>query len=128
MRWMLSLVVYTMIALCLFWSLYEAWRLAPIAGAYLRDTGQLSSDGWFFDAMAAPARIVPKGSDPQNVCTGMRSAVLIGRSSGTAFVVLVPLGANDRGEVVSLPDSDYAVITGLEKPSPCSLPIVSPHP
>ena len=118
LRSMVRVIVYLMTALFVTWATIEAWRIAPQAGRHLRDTGELSSNAWYLDVLAAPARVIPRAADPLHVCGGERRAVLMGHRGGNALVLLVP--PDGRGEVVPLAESDYVVVTGVQQPMACT--------
>jgi hypothetical protein len=114
-------------ATCLAAALFVAlainfWSGADDAGRDVRATGELSRKRFgYLNVLASPARVVPKGADPLNVCDE-RTAVLVGRHAGTSFVLLLPpAGSTMPSEVLPLGEDDYAVATTSGPPRSCLL-------
>lgn len=75
-------------------------------------------------APVSPARVMPLGDDPLGICDGSRVAILVGRDGGRSYVLLRASAGGDPatappGEVLPLPEADYSVVTGVERPLPC---------
>jgi hypothetical protein len=97
---------------------FSIWGSGEEAGRELLRTGVVSQRRFgHLYLQAAPARIVPLGTDPLAVCDEERTATLLGRSDQVTFVLV--RGAAGSHEVMPLRQTDYAVVTGVPTPQSC---------
>lgn len=78
-----------------------------------------------------PARVVALADDPLGICDGSRVATLVGRDGGRSYVLLrAPTNGDPAaaapGEVMPLSDADYSVVTGVDRPLPCTRRAAAP--
>lgn len=103
-----------------FWSTsYKVGR--NLIGA--RDTQKGLNVFLWLGVIYSPARIYPlTNADPLAICDGKKVPYLLGENSGFDFVVVYPTDeVNHPGSVMRVPQSLYAVASGLDSPAPCSM-------
>lgn len=101
------------------------------AGRRLRFDGKLPTSLLTPTYPVFPARVVPRGDDPLGICDGSRVAILVGRDGGRSYVLLRAPGSGGPapalpGEVLPLSEGDYSVVTGVERPVPCTRRAAAP--
>ena len=102
----------------------DFWDNAGRYGSHLLQGSRTTTDAETSKWLAvhiSPARLISlKPKDDFLVCDGKKVPLLLGASGGFSIIISYPDERMHGGQVLRLPESDYAVVGGLPQPEPCS--------